>query len=196
MRNPYCWIALALLTLWVLPAHAHSAPHLTLRVVSGPQPAQGPQVVDVSLFEWGISAGVLQVQAGVVTFQVGNDGQVGHALKVTGVGVSAETEVFAGGQSRTLELTLAPGEYALWCPVAGHRALGMETALSVPGSTGGRALAALDANQNGFIDDAEVLAAVGLWAGATSVPGLGRPLTDAEVLTLVRLWATGQALGS
>ncbi len=204
MRNVHCWAALA--QVWVVlggvavaapPALAHHAEPLTLRVVAAPQPLQGPQLVEVSLFEWGISADARQVPAGPVTFRVSNDGQFGHALAVTGPGGEDQTEVFPGGQSRTLQVDLPPGEIVLWCPVPGHRDLCMETALSArgPGGGGPTVLAALDANANGFIDDPEVLVAVGLWAAAAPGPALGRALSDAEVLAAVRLWATGQALG-
>lgn len=55
----------------------------------------------VSLFEWGIDVDAVEVPAGAVTFVVQNDGNVGHALRVAGVGVSAETPVFPTGQTRT-----------------------------------------------------------------------------------------------
>ncbi|HEY5597143.1 MAG TPA: hypothetical protein VIL47_07740 [Candidatus Bipolaricaulota bacterium] len=188
--------ALLAATAWAHDAHPGVAQGaaVTLRAVGGQTgPSQEPAIVHVSLFEWGIAPSVLEVPAGAVTFVVQNDGDVAHALHIGGAGVSAQTEVFSSGQTRALQVDLAPGQYTLWCPVPGHRGLGMESPLAASGSTDDASLErALDANANGLMDDAEILNAVRLWIGGQIVPGLGQPLSDAQMLDLIRRWATGE----
>jgi len=174
--------------------------NVQLRVVAADTtPEQAVQTVDISLFEWGISTNVIEVQEGTIEFLVSNDGNVPHALAITGNGVNDETEVFSGGQSRTLRVQLSPGEYDLWCPVPGHRSLGMETAFRASGDTssGGSSIAeAIDTNSSGFIDDDEILEAVRLWVSGQPAPGLNQPLSDADMKDLIQLWVIGLPLAA
>lgn len=193
------WSATALAAAALLAANAwahdaHPGAAVTLRAV-GEQtdPSQEPTIVHVSLFEWGITPSALEVPAGAVAFVVQNDGTVAHAFHIGGAGVAEQTEVFAAGQTRTLQVELSPGQYTLWCPVSGHRGLGMESPLAARGEPDDVSPErALDANANGLMDDAEILNAVRLWIGGQIVPGLGQPLSDAQMLDLIRRWATGE----
>jgi uncharacterized cupredoxin-like copper-binding protein len=36
-----------------------------------------------------------------------------------------------GGGSTTMTVTLQPGEYEVFCPIGNHRAMGMDTTLTV-----------------------------------------------------------------
>ncbi len=189
--------ALAALLLLAAPAQAHTGHGgvpIPFRVVQSTQPAQ-EQVVDVSLFEWGLTPSVVEVDAGTVRFVAANDGAVGHAFKITGNGVEAETEVFPAGEVRALTVELAPGEYDLWCPVPGHRGLGMEAgfrALAGEAPEPGLSIErALDANDNARLDDAEIVRAVELWIAGEPVPGAAAVISDETMLALIRLWATG-----
>ncbi len=169
--------------------------NVQLRVVAADTSLeQVAQTVDVSLFEWGISTNVIEVQEGTIEFLVSNDGNVPHALAITGNGVNDETEVFSGGQNRTLRVQLSAGDYELWCPVPGHRDLGMEVSFRTSGETssGGTSVAeAVDTNSSGFIDDDEILNAVRLWVGGQPAPGLNQPLSDADMKTLIQFWVIG-----
>jgi len=186
--------------LWLAaPAQAHSGHGgaIPFRVVQSTQPTQ-EQVVDVSLFEWGLTPNVFEVEAGEVQFVAANDGTVDHAFKITGNGVEAETEVFPAGEVRTLTAELAPGDYVLWCPVPGHRGLGMETdfrALAADAPEPVSIERALDQNGNARIDDAEIVRAVELWVAGAPVPGTERTISDEKMLALIRLWATGEPIG-
>lgn len=54
------------------------------------------------------------------------------------------------------------------------------------------AAARFDANDNGLLDDREILHAVRQWAIGAPVPAVGGPLNDATILDLVRLWVTSR----
>ena len=77
---------------------------------------------------------------GSVKFVVKNTGKLTHALEIAGPGVKGKkTPLIKPGKSATLTVTLKAGSYTLWCPVPGHAALGMKTALTVAGASGGAA---------------------------------------------------------
>ena len=68
---------------------------------------------------------------GTYTFVVANTGKAEHALEIEGPGIEEQSETIgAGGETRlTVEITEA-GEYVIYCPVGGHRDLGMEGKLT------------------------------------------------------------------
>jgi uncharacterized cupredoxin-like copper-binding protein len=64
--------------------------------------------------------------AGMYTFTADNAGKVTHALEIEGPGVSeAKTKNLQGGQKAEVTVTLKKGSYELYCPVPGHKGLGM-----------------------------------------------------------------------
>ena len=70
--------------------------------------------------------------AGTYTFEVTNTGTMPHDFVVEQGGSDvAGTEVIQPGQSTTLEVELAPGEYVFYCSVGAHRAAGMEVPVTV-----------------------------------------------------------------
>ena len=79
--------------------------------------------------------------AGKITFQVKNEGTMTHGFFVRGNGVQQGSPDIPVGQSGTLSLTLKPGSYTVYCPLAdlSHRKAGMLATLVV---TGGDATAA------------------------------------------------------
>jgi hypothetical protein len=204
---------------------------LILGVLAISQPmamSQDAQSVNVSLVEWEVIIDLSEVTPGRITFVISNDGDAPHAFKVTGNGISVETEIFGPGEQRSLTVTLDEGDYDLWCPVPGHRDLGMETTFAVldqlpeptptptpsptpeptvtptpsptpepsPTPTPGTSSveAALDVNNNGMIDDSEILEAIRLWISGAVVSGADIAITDAAMLNLIRLWATGSPI--
>jgi hypothetical protein len=74
---------------------------------------------------------------GKYTFVAKNKGQTTHALQITGPGLSssATTKNISPGQSAKLTVTFKKGTYDVFCPVPGHKALGMNLNLSVGGAT-------------------------------------------------------------
>ncbi len=70
--------------------------------------------------------------AGRYVFVVVNKGQTTHALAITGPGLSnATTKNIQHGQTTRLTVTLKKGAYDVFCPVPGHKALGMNMNISV-----------------------------------------------------------------
>jgi uncharacterized cupredoxin-like copper-binding protein len=70
--------------------------------------------------------------AGRYVFVAVNKGQTTHALTITGPGLSnATTKNIQHGQTTRLTVTLKKGAYDVFCPVPGHKALGMNMNISV-----------------------------------------------------------------
>jgi plastocyanin len=95
--------------------------------------------INVTLKDYSISvASGGSLAPGVYTFHVTNQGPSSHDLTVNGPGVSnMGTPIFAAGGSQELTVTLTNGSYELYCSVPGHKALGMDTTLTVGSSGGG-----------------------------------------------------------
>jgi len=103
-------------------------------------PASAPAPVTATLSEWTVKLSAAEVAAGPVTFTVANEGSIPHALEIEGRGLERQTPLVQPGAKATLTLTLAPGNYEVYCPVGhdSHKKLGMLTQLTV---TAGRAAA-------------------------------------------------------
>ncbi len=73
-----------------------------------------------------------------MSLAIANRGGAPHALTIEGRAegraIRIDSPILRGGQSATLEVDLPPGEYVAYCPVGGHRALGMEGAIRIGGS--------------------------------------------------------------
>jgi uncharacterized cupredoxin-like copper-binding protein len=94
------------------------------------------QTLKVSEREFAITPDSLTIaRPGAYTFQVSNDGKIGHALEVEGKGLETKTGTIAPGSSTTLTVTFAkPGKYELYCPVDGHAGKGMKATITVQGA--------------------------------------------------------------
>jgi uncharacterized cupredoxin-like copper-binding protein len=76
---------------------------------------------------------------GTYTFVAENKGQETHALEITGPGLkSPTTKDLAPGQSAKLKVTFKKGKYDIFCPIPGHKMLGMNVNLVIT-SSGGKA---------------------------------------------------------
>jgi uncharacterized cupredoxin-like copper-binding protein len=88
--------------------------------------------VTVTATDFKLSLPSTHLVPGAYTFTMANDGHATHAIEIDGPGVSDQKSSTAGpGGSATLTVTLQPGTYELYCPIGNHRALGMQTALTV-----------------------------------------------------------------
>ena len=75
-------------------------------------------------------------KSGRYVFDAVNKGQTTHALMITGPGIKmAMTKDIQPGQSATLAVTLKKGAYDIFCPIPGHKALGMNVNINVGGAT-------------------------------------------------------------
>jgi uncharacterized cupredoxin-like copper-binding protein len=72
---------------------------------------------------------------GTYVFKGVNDGTTTHALEVEGNGVEQKSSDISAGSSGTLEVTLSKkGTYEIYCPIDGHKGLGMKGTITVGGS--------------------------------------------------------------
>jgi uncharacterized cupredoxin-like copper-binding protein len=92
-----------------------------------------PARLGVSATEYHLTLSRPAVKAGVVEIELQNDGQDPHDLRVRRVGGTHTFSIplAAPGQRRTVDIHVRPGSYRLWCSVANHAQLGMQTLLRV-----------------------------------------------------------------
>ncbi|MET9957721.1 cupredoxin domain-containing protein [Streptomyces sp. NPDC006326] len=88
---------------------------------------------DLSDFRIGLSQKAFK--AGPYTFEVKNTGHHEHALEIEGPGGEQRSKTLAPGESGRLDITLKAGRYELYCPVDGHKGMGMETEITVGGAS-------------------------------------------------------------
>jgi len=75
----------------------------------------------------------LTAKAGTVTISMKNPSTSGmpHGIAVQGNGVDKDGPTVQPGGTSTVTVTLKPGTYSYYCPVAGHEAAGMKGTLTV-----------------------------------------------------------------
>ena len=99
--------------------------------------SSGTQVT-ATLTEYKIALSTSTFAPGTYTFVTKNAGQVGHALEIDGPGLDdKKTGGLQPGSSANLTVTLSAGTYDVYCPVPGHKSLGMDTKITVSGSGAG-----------------------------------------------------------
>ncbi len=77
-------------------------------------------------------------EAGSVTIDVKNNGQIVHALEVEGPNGEAKTQPIQAGQSAKLTVDLSKaGTYEMYCPIGNHKAMGMKGTIVVAGGGSG-----------------------------------------------------------
>jgi len=95
--------------------------------------AGGPAtMVTVTESDYKIQLSPAVSKPGTYTFVVKNAGQATHALEIEGSGLGEhKSATISPGGSTMLTVTLPKGSYEVYCPVDGHRGLGMETKITV-----------------------------------------------------------------
>lgn len=79
-----------------------------------------------------IKLGEDHIKAGTYTITVVNDGQATHNLAIEQNGtVKATSPSIGPGGKTTLTIDLTPGQYVFYCAIGNHRALGMQTDVTV-----------------------------------------------------------------
>ena len=99
----------------------------------------GGQTIQVKESEYKLTPSSFKVsKPGTVTFEVTNAGTMGHALEVEGNGVEEKTSTISAGSSAKLSVNLSKnGTYEVYCPIDGHRSLGMQAKLVVGSASAG-----------------------------------------------------------
>lgn len=87
----------------------------------------------VMVRDFALDPGSLSVAAGTVTLAVTNEGPTLHNVKIRdGAGeVLFGTADLREGESESVTGTLEPGEYVMFCSLAGHESLGIKGPLTV-----------------------------------------------------------------
>ncbi len=106
---------------------------LILAGCSVPGSAASRASVTIHLSEYKLVPNALSVSEGTYTITAVNSGTISHALELTGNGIDVHTKDFAypPGHSEGFQVTLRPGTYQFFCPIDGHRGLGMQATLVV-----------------------------------------------------------------
>jgi uncharacterized cupredoxin-like copper-binding protein len=110
----------------------------TAKPAAAPSSGSG-QTIQVKETEYKLTPSSFTVaKPGTVTFEATNAGQTDHALEVEGNGVEEETSTISPGSSAKLTVDLSKaGTYEVYCPIDGHRSMGMEAKLVVGGGGAG-----------------------------------------------------------
>ncbi|MEX2102945.1 MAG: cupredoxin domain-containing protein [Gaiellaceae bacterium] len=113
------------------------------------------ETIEVSATEFAFDPPTIQLdQAGEYTFRLTNDGGALHALEIEGAGIEeATTDSIGPGETAEITVELQEGEYEIYCPVDGHRDMGMEGTLVVGGGGAGGAGTSTDDDEGTTTDD-------------------------------------------
>jgi uncharacterized cupredoxin-like copper-binding protein len=108
---------------------------------AAPPAAAGGNQLAVSETEFKITpASATVAHTGTITITVKNNGKVTHALAVQTPSGVVRTDDIAPGGTATLTVNVSQaGRYVFYCPIDGHRTLGMQGTLVVGTSAGGAA---------------------------------------------------------
>ena len=103
---------------------------------AGPAGATSKITVKAIETDFHIALSKKTFKAGTYTFVAVNKGQTSHALTITGPGLHhASTHNVSPGQSVKLTVTFkSGGKYDIYCPVPGHKMLGMNVNVKVSGT--------------------------------------------------------------
>jgi plastocyanin len=108
-----------------------STPAASPPVASGGGAVSG-KTLTATETEFKIALSTDTVKPGTYTIKAVNGGTITHALEINGPGVSDKTTGdISPTRSASLTVTLSKGSYEIWCPVADHKAMGMDTHLTV-----------------------------------------------------------------
>jgi len=104
---------------------------LTAASAAEPQKAPAAAPVEVHLTEYAVAMPTT-LPAGPTTFAVHNDGHKTHSFKIEGPGIDELlSKPVRPHETGTLQVTLQPGEYKVYCPIGSHSAKGMTLTLAV-----------------------------------------------------------------
>ncbi|MER7461932.1 copper-binding protein [Streptomyces sp. NPDC097981] len=108
---------------------------------AAPPPAKSAEAaatpVTADLSDFHIALSKKTFTAGDYAFTVKNTGHHDHALEIEGPGGEQRSKTLEPGESGKLDITLKDGTYEVYCPVDGHKDLGMKTEITVGGATHG-----------------------------------------------------------
>lgn len=101
--------------------------------------AASGETIEISATDFAFDPPTIELEGpGEYTFRLVNDGGTSHALEIEGAGIEeAASETIGPGETIDLTVELKDGEYEMYCPVDGHRDMGMEGTVLVGGAAAG-----------------------------------------------------------
>lgn len=98
-------------------------------------PATGAEALTVTVSDFMIDPSELSAAGSAVSIEVVNDGPTPHNLTVRNADgeVVMATADLSAGETETIAADLDPGDYTIFCSLAGHESLGMSGTLTVAG---------------------------------------------------------------
>jgi len=125
------------ITLLLLAALATAAGLTVSAGEAGAAGARAPKTVKATETDFHIALSTRTFTPGKYTFVAINKGQTTHALSISGKGMKTKsTPNFGPGKRSKLTVTFKKGKYDIYCPVPGHKALGMNVNITVRGKAG------------------------------------------------------------
>lgn len=104
----------------------------------GQAPSDAPtaDAVTITLSDFMIEPSDFEATGPTVTVEATNDGPTPHNFSVRDADgeVLMATADLSTGESETISAELEPGDYTIFCSLAGHESLGMSGTLTVTGS--------------------------------------------------------------
>ncbi len=91
----------------------------------------GGETVAITETDFAIDPSDPAVKAGLVTFDITNDGATVHNLEIEGDGVEEVSDDLNPGDTGQLAVDLAAGSYEMYCNIGNHADLGMEGTVTV-----------------------------------------------------------------
>jgi uncharacterized cupredoxin-like copper-binding protein len=99
------------------------------------------RTIQISEQEYSLGPSTVTVaKAGTYAFQVTNKGKITHAftIEASGGGNEVESGNIQPGSHKTVKYTFEAGaSYEMYCPIDGHKGMGMAGTISVGGAAGG-----------------------------------------------------------
>jgi plastocyanin len=82
-------------------------------------------------FKFSNTAPTVKAKNGSITVSLSNDGGTTHAMEIESSSGEFKSKQISPGQKTTLTAKLKPGNYEFYCPVDGHKQLGMKGKITV-----------------------------------------------------------------
>src|SRR2546423_12415474 len=120
---------------------------------SAATPAPGAVAIGVVETQFKLTPANIGPKSGKHTILAMNKGSITHAIEVEGGGAGGKdvrSADIVSGQSATIAVDLKPGKtYTWYCPIDGHRGLGMKGSIKVAGSSGSTSSSAAKTSTSG-----------------------------------------------
>jgi hypothetical protein len=105
--------------------------------IGRPGGADAPEVLRVELRDTRIDVSPHTVASGKVVFEIVNEGQLEHGVRIVGPGTDDQSDEFlVPGQRRTVPIKLGEGTFRIFCPDGNHADLGVWAQFVVVDSPG------------------------------------------------------------